>query len=165
MNWLDIVVIVILAIPTLLGFKRGLIKSVIPLVGVIVGIVLAGRFHGSVADWLSNWIESSSQAEIAGFAIIFVVVCLAAMLIARVLSGFMRALFLGWVDRLGGLAFGLVLGGMIAGALVALLAKYPFWGLGETIQDSSLAAFLLDRFPFVLGLLPGDFEAVRRFFG
>ncbi|MFC2058046.1 CvpA family protein [Chloroflexota bacterium] len=164
MNWLDAVVIVILAIPTILGFKRGLIKSVIPLVGVIVGIVLAGRFHGSVADWLSNWIESSSQAEIAGFAIIFVVVCLVAMLVARVISGFLHALFLGWVDRLGGVAFGLVLGGVIAGALVALMAKYPFWGLDETIQDSSLAAFLLDRFPFVLGLLPGDFEAVRRFF-
>jgi len=164
MNWLDVVVIVILVITTLIGFKRGLIKSIIPLVGVVVGIILAGRFHGSVADWLSNWIESSSQAEIAAFAIIFIAVTVAAMVLARVLSGFIRALFLGWVDKLGGIAFGLILGGVLSGAFVALLAKYPFWGLEDTIQNSSLADFLLDRFPFVLNLLPGDFESVRQFF-
>lgn len=165
MNWLDVVIVVILVIPMLIGFKRGLINTVIPLAGVILGIVLAGRLRGTVADWLSTWINSSSQAEIVAFIIIFVVVIVATLVLAGVLRGFVRLLFLGWVDKLGGLAFGFALGGMISAALLAVLAKFPFWDIETTIGDSSLAAFFLDKFPFVLRLLPGEFDSVRQFFG
>ena len=72
MNWLDIVIIIFLAITTITGLSKGLIKTIVPLVGVILAVILAGRFYGAVADWLSHWLHSVSQANIAGFAIIFV---------------------------------------------------------------------------------------------
>ncbi len=244
MNWLDAVVLLILVIPTFIGFRRGLAKTVIPLVGIITGVVLAGVFYGSVAGWLSSWLESPGQAKIAGFIIIFVISITAGVILLSLLRRFTRIfrfgwgemtrtvlplagiilgvalaglfynpmadwlsswfesrnqatiaafliifvlvmvasieLFLilssiagkpsrmplvGWVDRLGGVAFGFAIGGIISGAILTLIAKYSSPGMEATIRDSGLAAFFLDHFPFVLHLLPDEFDTVRQFFG
>lgn len=165
MNWLDIIIILVLVIPTLIGLKTGLIKTVLPLVGIVLGIFLAGRFYGSMAGWLSSWLESPSQSKIAAFAIIFVLVMVAMLVFATVLSRFLKLVLLGWLDRLGGMVFGLAIGGLVSSALLAVITKYQFPGVENTVQDSALAAFFLDHFPFVLGLLPGEFDAVRQFFG
>ena len=69
---------------------------------------------------------------------------------------------LGWVNRLGGAAFGFVLGAVFCSALLAIWAK--FLGVDGPIAESSLAALLLDRFPIILALLPSEFDAVRSFF-
>ena len=45
MNWLDIVLIAVLALATFLGFRRGIIAMVLPIVGLIIGIVLAGHYY------------------------------------------------------------------------------------------------------------------------
>lgn len=165
MNWLDIVVIVMLIVPTLIGFKRGLIGTVVPLIGIILGIVLAGRFYGSIADWLSTWLHSPSQARIVGFIIIFVLVMVAMAVLAAVLRRFLGLLLLGWVDKLAGLVFGFLIGGLVMGAVLALASKFFPAAAESTIQGSALASFLLDKFPLVLYFLPSEFEAVRHFFG
>jgi membrane protein required for colicin V production len=165
MNWLDALIIIVILIPMVLGFRKGLISSVLPLIGIVIGIVLAGRYYGSIAGWLSNWLQSEAQTKIVGFAIIFILVVMAAIFIASVLRRFLSLLFLGWVDKLGGLAFGLVMGSVVAGALLALISKFFASRVESTIADSALAAFFLDKFPFVLGLLPKEFDSVRQFFG
>lgn len=165
MNWLDIVIILILVIPTLIGFNRGLIKTVLPLVGIVLGILLAGYFYDSMAGWLSSWLESPRQANIVGFIIIFILVMATVLAIASLLSSFIRLILLGWLDKLGGAAFGLAIGGLLSGALLAIITKFQYSGVEDIIRDSPLASFFLDRFPFVLGLLPEEFDAVRQFFG
>ena len=164
MNWLDIVVIVFLAISTITGLRKGLIKTIIPLVGIIIAVVLAGRFYGSVADWLSTWLHSPSQANIAGFAIIFVAVVIASLIIASLLSKFLSLLLLGWVDKLGGAILGLVMGGLVCGAILTIITKYNFPGMEGTIHDSNLASFFVAHFNMVLPFLPSDFDSVRQFF-
>ena len=165
MNWLDIVIIVFLAITVITGLSKGLIKTIIPLVGVILGVVLAGRFYGSVADWLSTWLHSPSQANIAGFAIIFIVVVIVALIVASLLSKFLSLLLLGWVDKLGGAVLGLVIAGLVCGAMLTIITKYNFPGMEGAIQNSSLASFFVDHFNMVLPFLPSEFDSVHQFFG
>ena len=52
MNWLDIVILIILAISVFMGLKTGLIKMVISLAGLILAIFLAGRLYLSLANHL-----------------------------------------------------------------------------------------------------------------
>ena len=73
-----------------------------------------------------------------------------------------ETILLGWVNRLGGAVLGLILGAIFCGALLAMWVK--FQGIGDTILDSALASFLLDKFPIVMGLLPSEFDSVRDFF-
>jgi membrane protein required for colicin V production len=165
MNWLDIVIIVILVVPMYLGFRRGLIGTVLPLVGIVLGIVVAGRGYGSIANWLSNWLESPAQAKIVAFILIFILFMIAITVVTKLIRGFLGFLLLGWIDKLGGLVFGLVMGGVVAGALLSIVSKFFSSRVEATVADSALAAFLLDKFPFVLYLLPKEFDAVRQFFG
>jgi len=164
LNWLDAAIAIVLVILIVLGFRKGLIGSVVPLFGVVIGILLAGRFYGSVAGWLSNWLQSEAQAKIAGFALIFILVMVVALIVAAFMRRFLSLLLLGWVDKVGGLAFGLVMGAVVCGTLLALASKFFASPLESTIQDSALAGFFLDKFPFILGLLPNEFDSVRQFF-
>lgn len=164
MTWVDIIILIILVIPTVIGLKMGLIKTIIPLAGIMLGIFLAGTFYGSVGDWLSSWLESPSQANIAGFFLIFAGVMLVALIVAALVRKVLSLLLLGWVDRVGGAVFGLAIGGFVAGALLALLMKFQISGVEGAVQDSAFAGFFLNSFPFVLGLLPEEFDAVRDFF-
>jgi membrane protein required for colicin V production len=146
----------------------GLTKTVVPLSGITLGVVLAGIFYGDVAEQLSSWLESGSQASIIAFVIIFVVVMVVSielfLLLSSVRGKVPSSPLVGWADRLGGVVFGLAIGAVVAGAIVSILAKHASPGLEATIRDSGLSAFLLNQFPFVLHLLPDEFDTVRNFF-
>lgn len=161
MNWLDIVILVVVVISVFLGWRIGLIKAALSLGGVIVGVVLAGRYYAPLAEWLS-FIPQAGVAEVVAFAIILIGVMLIAIIVARLLRWVTSGVMLGWVNHLGGSVFGLVLGAILCGALLAIWTK--FFGITEIISQSSLASILLDRFPAVLALLPDEFDTVRSFF-
>jgi membrane protein required for colicin V production len=161
MNWLDIVLLLLMLIPTAIGLKIGIIKAAFTIVGGIVGIILAGRLYEPFAGVL-GFISNEGAAKVVAFAIIFIGVMVIAAVLAAVLKKLVSAVLLGWVNRLGGAVFGFILGFIFSGALMAMWVK--FLGPGDTIQASPLAGFLLDSFPVVLGLLPSDFDSVREFF-
>ena len=165
MNWLDIVIIIIVAIPVFIGLKRGLLGTLVPLLGIILAVILAGRFYGSISGLLDNWLQSESQAKIVGFIVIFILVMIVVLVAASLARKFLNLLFLGWVDRIGGVVFGLIIGCLIAGAFLSIISNFFSSRVEGTVSDSAIAAFLLDKLPFVLLLLPGEFDAVRQFFG
>jgi len=153
MNWLDIVIIVAIAITTFIGLKIGLIKAVLSLVGLIVGIILARLFYVPLSEQL-GFIPQATVAKVVAFAIIMIGVMIVAGVLAMVLKWITSVMMLGWVNRIGGAVFGLVLGAIICGAFLALWIN--IFGAGEVIANSSLAS-ILSRFPSVLGLMPGEF--------
>jgi membrane protein required for colicin V production len=161
MNWLDIVIVVVIAVATLSGLIVGLIGSALFLAGIIVGIMLAGRYYLPFSQQL-GFISSENVAQIVAFAIILFGVMLIALVLAVVLRWAFSLISLGWLDRLGGAFFGLVTGTLLCGAVLAMWVK--FMGAGATVTGSALASFLLEHFPIVLGLLPAEFDAVRSFF-
>ncbi len=162
MSWLDIVLVVVLAVGAFLGLRIGIIKAVLSLAGVIVGVVLAGQCYVALADVLPFFSETSDVAKIVSFAIILIVVMVIAAVAARFLKWTASAMMLGWVNHLGGAALGLVLGAIFCGALLAIWVK--FFGIAEVIKESSLTNILLNYFPRVLALLPDEFDAVSSFF-
>lgn len=161
MNWLDIVVIILIAIPTLIGLRTGIIKSALSLAGVIVGIILAGRYYFALSEQLT-FIPQANLARIAAFALILIGVMIVAGILASILKWVTSVVMLGWVNHLGGAIFGFVLGAIFCSALLAIWVK--FLGIWGPIAESGLATLLLDRFPMVLALLPEEFDAVRSFF-
>jgi membrane protein required for colicin V production len=161
MNWLDIVLLIVLVISILTGLKIGLIKAVLSLVGVVVGVILAGQYSDDLAGHLT-FISQPGLAKIAAFAIILIVVMIIAAVLASLIKWAVSAMMLGWVNRLGGAIFGLVLGAIFCGALLAMWVK--FLGISDAVNESALAVMLLDKFPMVLALLPGEFDSIRSFF-
>ncbi len=161
MSWLDIILIIILIIPTLVGLKAGIVKILLSLAGIVVGVVLAGRFSESLAGVLP-FISDPGWARVAAFAIIVIVVMIIASILAAMIKWAASAFLLGWVNRLGGAVLGFVVGAIFCGALLTMWVK--FLGIGEAVSGSALANILLDGFPIVLALLPAEFDSVRSFF-
>ncbi|MDY6912084.1 MAG: CvpA family protein [Chloroflexota bacterium] len=188
MNWLDILVIIVLGVLTFWGLKRGLIGCIVPLAGIVLGIILAGAFHDSLGDKLS-FFNNQSLANVVSFTLIIVVVFLLATVVGKITRKILQMTLLGWADRLGGALLGFATGWLVCSMVSVLIARYialpadlthiPASGLIDwleglsgirqfaynAIDRSRLAALQLDTFPLILGLLPGEFDAVKKFFG
>lgn len=189
MNWLDLTLLAIWVILALVGLFRGLIRMVFPLIGLVLGVFLAGQFHAALARGLT-FIEGENLSRIVAFILIFLAVLIGVSILGIFARKFLRLLTLGWLDRLGGLLVGLLIGWIAAGALTYLLARYIALpanlptgeGIGAwlenwravvqvrqevtaAIENSKLAGFFLRTFPSLLHLLPKEFDVVRRFFG
>ena len=160
MNWLDIIILISLVVSVFAGLRRGLVKSVLSLAGLIIGVVLAGHLYKSVSGILT-FISNEDAANIVAFILILVLVMMAAFFFARLLKSAIKVVMLNWVDRVGGTVFGLLVGAILWGAILAAWVKSFGPGL---VTESLLASVLLDIFPLVLGLLPGEFDSIRNFF-
>jgi membrane protein required for colicin V production len=161
MNWLDIVIIIILVISAISGFASGLIKTVFSLAGLILGVFLAGKFYVNLSGAL-GFIPGDNGPRIAAFIIIFLVVMLVATILGIVLTKLISAVMLGWINRIGGAVLGLLLGAVFAAAILAILVKVA--SPGDDLTSSKLASFLVDKLPFITGLLPSEFDSIRGFF-
>jgi membrane protein required for colicin V production len=161
MNWLDIVIVIVMIISVIGGIASGLIKSVFSLAGLIVGVVLAGRYYTGLADHLS-FISSEKTAGIVAFVIIFIIVIIVASILGAIITRIISDIMLGWVNRLGGAVFGFFMGALFLAAILAIWVKFA--GENTSVGGSYFASILLERFPLVLGLLPPEFDIVRNFF-
>jgi len=161
MNWLDIVILVIIAISTFIGLKIGIIKAFFIIAGGIIGVFLAGRFSDSLAERLA-FISNPDIAGMVAFAIILIGVMIIAAILAAVIKWATSAVLLGWVNYLGGAILGFILGAIFCAALLTMWVN--FQGGSSAVSESVLARFLLNGFPFILTLLPAEFDSVRSFF-
>ena len=161
MNWLDIVLILVLALFAFLGFRSGIIRAALILAGLVLGVFLGGRLYVPFANLLS-FIPSVTAARVVAFIIIFIAVLAAAVVAAFLLRKTIATIKLGWADRILGALFGLVAGALICGATLALLAH--FFNIEGTVSQSWIASLLLDRVPVLFALLPDEFDAVRSLF-
>jgi membrane protein required for colicin V production len=161
MNWLDIIIAIILVINLFVGLKTGLIKMVISFAGLVLGIFLAGRFYQALGDKLT-FISSSQVANIAAYVFILIAVMIFASIIAWFLSKIISAIMLGWANGLAGSILGVFIAAVFVGAILAIWAKYG--GGGNIISSSLLGRLLLNNFPLVLSLLPGEFDTIKSFF-
>ncbi len=158
MNWLDIVIVLVIAFFAISAFRAGLIREVVTLVSVAVGVVVAGLFYDDLARDVLVFIDNEKTALIVGFLILLGAVYLAGQLIAVMLKQAASLLLLGWADRAGGALFGLIKGLIVVEVLLVLLVTYPQLGLKSDIDGSALASVFLDAAPLLLLVLPDEFE-------
>jgi membrane protein required for colicin V production len=164
MNNLDLTLLIGAGIFVLLGVYWGFIRQVLAIVGLIVGVALAGRLGPGVAGWLSSFIADPGLAGIIGFAAVLLLVSAVASLIASLLRLFVGLLFLGWADHaLGGL-LGLAQAVLAGAALLIGLITFPSPAWSAAVEESALAGGLLRAGGLLTAMLPDMFgEAVRHF--
>ena len=161
MNWLDIVIVVVAALFGLSGLWRGAIRTAFGIAGLVLGIVLAGRYYGPFAAVLSP--GGASWAGIAAYAIILIATMIVAGVIGWIVAKLVDVTLLGWLDRLIGGILGVGIGLFFVAAVLAIVSRY-LPGSVDTISGSALARFLMAKFPLLLALLPGEFDFIRDFF-
>ena len=162
MNWLDIVIIVTMGIAALMGYRTGVIKGFLSIIGIIVGVVLAGQFGDTVGDKMT-FIDNPDGATIAGYAVVFGAVFIGALIAVSVLRKLLDCILLGWVDNLGGAALGVGASAIVWTGAIAAAGSFPVGFLNDAVEGSSIAPDLADKVPFVLDLLPEEYSDVLSF--
>jgi membrane protein required for colicin V production len=146
MNWLTIVIIVVVAGLGIAGLRQGLIRTVFGIAGLIGGIFLAGRYYDELAALLFP--SAAIWANIAAYAIIAIATLVVAGVIGWLLAKLVNFAALGWLDRLVGCILGVVIGGLLCAAILAIAVKfYP--GMEAAINESVIARFLVGGFPLL----------------
>ena len=137
MSVFDLIVIGIVGLSTVFAFWRGLIRVVMSLVALIAAVLAAIQFSPAVAALLPALGDPVTR-YLAAFFLIFIVVALVGALLGWVLSRAIRAIGLGFVDRLLGAVFGVARGVLIV-VIAVLLAGLTTLPRQEWWQNALLA--------------------------
>ncbi len=154
MNWFDILILVVLGIGVFSGVRRGFVRQFFGLLGLIAAFLI-GYYN---MDRAGAWFESQAglsveYAAIAGFAAIFLIVQLCAIILSHVFDRVVRNIFLiGTVNRLFGAALGLITAGLIGSLVLYFLAAVMNIPSDELRSSSVLYEVVYQFFPQVWDL-------------
>lgn len=137
----DIIILICFLPAVVSGIRKGFIEHVVALVSLILGAWLAFRFSNVVGEWLQPYFEvSETVMHVISFAVIMIAVVLVLFFIGKILSGVAKLVMLGWLDRLLGLVFALLLAGLLIGIGIILFdtLNLKFALVDEAILDESV---------------------------
>jgi membrane protein required for colicin V production len=154
-NLLDILLVVIVGCSVVAGFMAGFARVGIGFIAAVCGVLFGFWFYGVPAEWFHHYIKYEALSNLLGFFVVLFGFTIAGALLGKLLSSLFKWTGLSWLDRLLGGAFGLVRGGLIAVAFVAVLLAFtpkplPNWmveskTLPYAIEASNLWAQLAPR--------------------
>lgn len=137
MNVLDIVLGILLLIGLVRGFQKGFIIELSGIIALILGIY-GGLEYGYMAEsYLEKWTDwTSSNIEITGFFIMFILILLGVSIAAKILTSIIHAIALGLINRILGAVFGVVKTALII--FILLLIFEYINANGRFVSESKL---------------------------
>lgn len=120
MTVFDYAVLVIIGISILISLMRGAVREILSLLGWVLAFYVARTYAIQVVPLLPYDIPSEKLKMLAAFIIVFLAVLLITSLIAIALSGLLKEIGLGWLNRLLGGVFGFLRGLLIVIVLMIL---------------------------------------------
>ena len=107
---LDIIFLILLVLAVIKGYQRGLIVGLFSLVAIIVALAAAMKLSAVVAAYMGDNVKIAEQwLPVISFAIVFIVMVLLIRLGANLLQKTAELAMLGWLNKLGGILFYLVI--------------------------------------------------------
>ncbi|RXQ89044.1 CvpA family protein [Ancylomarina salipaludis] len=122
MNILDIILGIPLIYAIYKGFTKGFIYEVATLLALILGVYGAIHFSDFTAEVIQDTFKYQSQyMKYISFIVTFIVIVIGIHLIGKIIDKVVEAVALGFVNRLFGVAFGLLKGIIILSIVVHLI--------------------------------------------
>jgi membrane protein required for colicin V production len=168
-NWLDFVLIALLAFSTIRSLRRGFSREVIGLTASVFALILAMWFYGLAGSLLSPYVDSTRLANLLGFVLVVIAVLIAGSALSWIVNRFLRTIGLSFFDRLLGAAFGFARGLVILIALLtAFIAFGPHVGTDKTpsaMVNSRLAPYVLEASQMSVAIAPMDLkQSFRKYY-
>lgn len=122
MNPIGIGVLLLIAYFGFRGFQRGLIDEVGRLVGLVLAVVLAYQFSPLLEEYIG--LENELARSAVAFVGIFIVTLIVMMLITRFVRTLVELVLMQWLDKLGGILFGLLKSIVVLGVLIYVMESF-----------------------------------------
>lgn len=180
MTVLDIAVLLFLALGAVIGFKKGLIKTLVSLIGIILVIVISFSLKNPIADFMIRYFpffefggnfEGLTALNILLYetiAFIFVFIILSCILgIIINISGIIEKLLnvtivLGLFSKILGAIAGIL--EMVAFVYIALFAMSQFNITNKLVMESNVSKAILARTPILSNVTAGSYAAISEIY-
>lgn len=166
---IDYILLAILAYSTLWGFRKGLIRAVGGMVGMVAAIVLASRFFQPVAEWsapIVGFQNNMNLVRMVSFVVLLVgvnyVVSILVALIEKVYSSIAVLPFMKLGNRLLGAVLGLIQASIMIGLVLYFAARFPFGSIVQSFfEGSKVAPIVLQISGIIQPLLPDAIKQIK----
>lgn len=142
LNGFDWLLILIVAFSMVAAFRRGLVRAIFGLLGLIGGFQVATWTYSTVGDWItaSRLHVSPATAHVVGFLLVVMAVAVGLEMVGWTFQKVLRQVGLGPFDRILGVAFGFARGCLIG--IAVLMAATLFVPQSRMVMTSSLSPYL-----------------------
>ena len=156
----DIVILAVMGVSLAFGLFRGLVRELLSLVSWILAFWIAYRFSSSVAQIIDKALQNPTLSQAVSAILVFVLVLVALMLLASLISKIFKATGLAGMDRILGGLFGL--GRAVVILFVALIVGQHTVVIDQDWYNASMMIPLFDQaLDWVAGYLPpGTLEGI-----
>ena len=137
MQWLDALILLILFGSLLWGLKTGLLDVAFMCAGILAGWWLSARYADNAGELVSFSAEADAFVSVLAYVFIMSVSTALFVMAGRVIKTIAASGTLGavtMVDRMAGVALGLVVGLTISVALIVILARLAFTFTGADLD-------------------------------
>lgn len=152
MNYIDIIIAIILAVFGISGLRKGIICEAATLLGLGLGLFGAFHFSDFTAEQLVQYVSIDPKyLNLVSFILTFVVVAVLVNLLGRLMTSLVKAINLGFIDKIGGFVFGLAKGLLICSLAVMLLNSLTEKGIlkDDLKKDSVLYPMVEQAVPYI----------------
>ena len=124
MNWLDVLLLLPLLVGLVRGLLRGLISEVIAIAAIILGIVGANVLGKPFTAWLlTQFGWPQAVCSVVSYVLLFLAITIVLAIVAHGLTRLMKAIHLGWVNRILGGLFGMCKYGIVVLLVIFIMDK------------------------------------------
>ncbi len=141
MNYLDIIIALPLLWGIYRGFTKGLIISVASLLALILGVYAAIHFSSFFGGYVEKWFNPDPRhLKVISFTLTFILVVIFVKLLGWGLDKLIKAIALGFVNRLLGVLFNLLKWALIVSVLISIMdsAERTKTIINEKVKDESI---------------------------
>ncbi len=172
MSVIDAVIILFLLMGAIIGFKKGIIKSIVSFVGTILVVILSFSLKNTVAVYLYTYLPFFDVGievlniliyEAIAFLLVFSVLSIVLRIVIKI-SGIIETILkftiiLGIPSKILGAIFGLL--EMYVFLFVALFVLSQFNVTSPFVTESKLADKILGKTPIVSNVVRDSYQAVK----
>jgi membrane protein required for colicin V production len=162
MNYLDIIILSLVALLVINGVMKGFIISLASLIALVLGIYIAVNFSNYIGVVLKDHLHpGQTWLPILSFTITFLIVVIVVMLLAKVLEKLVDLVGMGIINHIFGGIFGLIKGILLVSVLLFIISGFdPKEKLikPKIKQESMFYGYVNKVFPFMMKVFGGEIK-------
>ena len=168
---IDIIVLILLVMALFKGLSKGLIVALFSFIAFIVGLAAAIKLSPVAAAYLGSAVNVSQRwLPVIAFIVVFILVVMLVRLGAKMLESVVQLAMLGWLNRLGGAVFYMLLYIFIFSIILFYASSIHLINT-ETAQASvtynyiqPLGAKVVEGLGYIIPLFKNMFLELEQFF-
>ena len=170
--FIDILFAILIVFAVIRGFQKGLIVALFSFVAFFIGLAAALKLSAIVAGYIGKSVKVSDQwLPIISFAVVFIIVIILVRLGAKLIEKSAQAVMLGWINRVGGILFYLIIYITIFSVLLFYAEQLNLLQ-AETINKSVVYKYvqpwgpkIINAFGQLIPIFKNMFTQLEEFFG